>query len=228
MGRVGSRLMTEPGLTPERAARVYDRIGRLQDWQRLYEGPAIADLLASADFEHAEAVFELGCGTGGLAARLLTDHLPPSASYVGVDVSAKMIQLAAPRLQRFGDRARVRRIDGNPPLPAPSATFDRFVAVYVFDLLAEPLARALLDEAKRLLRPSGRLCLVSLTHGTTVPSRLLCSLWDRASRLAPAMVGGCRPIDLMGLLEGWQIEHAETTVAWAVASQIVVAAPAPR
>jgi SAM-dependent methyltransferase len=210
-------------LTPERAGRVYDRIGRVQDWQRFYESPAIDDLVAHAEFDSARSVFELGCGTGAMAVALLDDVLPGDATYVGVDVSDRMVRLASERVARFGDRATVRRVDGQAPLPGETGGIDRFVALYVFDLLAERLAAELLDEAARLLAPGGRLCLVSLTHGTTASSRLVCSLWNRAWRAAPALLGGCRPIDLLPLLDGWEVAHVATITAWAVPSQIVVA-----
>ncbi|MDH4169944.1 MAG: class I SAM-dependent methyltransferase [Acidimicrobiia bacterium] len=212
-------------LIPEQAGRVYDRIGRFQDWQRFYEGPATASLIAHADFEHAQSVYELGCGTGAMAVNLLDQHLAPSATYTGVDVSNKMVQHATRRLARFGNRASVQLVNGYPPLPGNAATFDRFISLYVFGLLTESLAHDLLDQARRLLTSNGRLCLVSLTHPTTRPSRALCAAWNQAWRLSPATVGGCRPIDLIDLLDGWHIEHTDTTVAWAVPSQIVTATP---
>jgi len=215
----------ENTLTPERAGHVYDRIGRVQDWQSFYESPAVDDLMAHADFEHARSVFELGCGTGAFARTLLDGVLPADATYTGVDVSAKMVQLSSERLRRFGDRAEVHRVDGRPPLPGVSGRFDRFVGVYVFDLLSESLARRMLDEAGRMLAFGGRLCLVSLTHGTSRTSRVVCSLWNRAWKLSPSMVGGCHPIDLRLLLDGWEIDHATVVTASAVPSQVIVAHP---
>jgi ubiquinone/menaquinone biosynthesis C-methylase UbiE len=217
--------MKEAELTSEQAGRVYDRIGRFQDWQNFYEGPALGDLGRHADFEHAKSIFELGCGTGAMARNLLDGSLSPEARYMGVDVSRKMVGLASERLAPFGDRATIELVNGEPPLPAETGRFDRFVALYVFDLLPATRARDLLDEARRLLSGDGRLCLVSLTHGTTRASRGVCALWNRAWQVAPAMVGGCRPVDLTSLLDGWQIAHVETIVAWAVPSQIVVATP---
>ena len=68
-------------LTSEQTRRVYDRIGRAQDWQRFYEDAATADLVAHAGFDAAHSIVELGCGTGRFAAGLLSRHLPADASY---------------------------------------------------------------------------------------------------------------------------------------------------
>lgn len=59
---------------------------------------------------------------------------------MGVDVSTKMVDLASERLARFGDRATIELVNGEPPLPGETGRFDRFVALYVFDLLPETLA----------------------------------------------------------------------------------------
>ena len=85
-------------LTSTQAGRIYDRIGRLQDLQALYEHRAASDLLAHADFEHAQAVLEVGYGTGAFAQRLLERHLPPWSHYAGIDVSPHMHALARRRL----------------------------------------------------------------------------------------------------------------------------------
>ena len=124
-----------PALTPEQARRVYDRIGRAQDWQRFYEDAATAELVAHADFDTAHAVVELGCGTGRFAAALLAGYLPADASYVGVDLSPRMVALASDRLGPWRHRAAVTLVDGGATLPAADGGADRFVANYVFDLL---------------------------------------------------------------------------------------------
>lgn len=214
-------------MTPEQAGRVYDRIGRFQDWQGVYEGPAIRDLEAHAGFETARAVFELGCGTGAMAKRLLDQTLPSDAAYTGVDVSATMVRLTSARLRPFGSRASVHRVSGRPPLPGWAASFDRFVAVYVMDLLDDDLAASLLEDARRLLVRDGRLCLVSLAEGQSGASKVVCSMWNRVWERAPALVGGCRPVDLRPLLgHGWRIDHDAVVAAWGVTSQVLVASPA--
>jgi len=75
-------------LSHEEARAFYDWLGTRQDSQRLYEDPALADLLAHADFGEARSLFEFGCGTGRLAERLLSDWLPSDCRYQAV-VSAR-------------------------------------------------------------------------------------------------------------------------------------------
>jgi hypothetical protein len=92
-----------------------------------------------------------------------------------------------------------------------------------------PDIAALLSEAYRLLVPGGRLCLVSLTHGTRGLSRLVTALWIRIHRLAPTLVGGCRPLELQVLLEGsrFHLEYVHVVTAFGIPSEIVIAKRQP-
>lgn len=212
-------------LTPEEARRFYDRLGRRQDSQRFYEDPAIEALIAHGDFEHAGAVFEFGCGTGRLAERLLSRHLPSPSRYLGVDVSSTMTSLAGERVKPWKGRAEVRPSQGSMHLEAPAGAFDRFLATYVLDLLSEQDIRILLAEAHRILTAGGLLCLVSLTEGATRAGRLVSCLWQRIHSLSPRLLGGCRPIhlDRVVLVPDWTIRYREVVTAWGIASEILVA-----
>jgi ubiquinone/menaquinone biosynthesis C-methylase UbiE len=211
-------------LSPDQAARTYDRIGRLQDIQ-IYERRAIRELVTHADFEHAHSVFELGPGTGRLAARLLERCLPETAIYLGMDVSPRMARLASRRLECWRGRANVRRSDGSMTIPASDGDFDRFLCTYVLDLLSPEDTTAVLAEAWRVLEPGGLLCVASLTHGETAPSRILTGLWQRLWNLRPQLVGGCRPISVSGRLspELWAIRHRAVVGSLALSSEVVVA-----
>jgi ubiquinone/menaquinone biosynthesis C-methylase UbiE len=212
-------------LSHEQAKAFYDRFGRKQDWQSFYENAAIDALIRNGAFDQAGAVLEFGCGTGSFAERLLEEHLPPTARYVGVDISETMVGLARRRLGRFGDRAEVVRSDGSPQLDFGAATFDRFVANYVLDLLSVDEIETLLQEAARVLSAGGLLGLTSLTFGFTPFSRVVTAIWQALHLFRPVLVGGCRPLHLRELVSGetWQVRYADRFSSFGVPSEVLVA-----
>lgn len=209
---------------PDEAKRFYDRLGSLQDTQ-VYERTALKRLVAASDFEHASAVFELGCGTGRLAAQLLEERLPEGARYVGGDISSTMIGIATGRLARWGKRATVSQVDGTGSLAFPDGSFDRFVATYVLDLLADAAIANVLREAHRLLMSGGKLCVITSTAGTGPISHLVSAAWMHLYRINPSLVGGCRSLQSRSWLDerDWSVEHAQVVTSWGIASEIVVA-----
>jgi ubiquinone/menaquinone biosynthesis C-methylase UbiE len=215
-------------LTPEQARAVYDRIGAFQDWQRFYEDVATQALVAHAAFGDAHSVVELGCGTGRFAAQLLAEHLPSEATYLGLDVSPVMVKLATDRLQPWGDRARVRLVDGGAHLPVANGRADRVVATYLFDLLAPEHGADLLEDAHRVLRRDGLLAMAGLTEGLSPATRAVSGAWRAVWRRWPELVGGCRPADTAGWLAPgrWKIVHREVVCAWGVCSEVFIAQPA--
>lgn len=212
-------------LTPEQARGAYNRIGRFQDWQAIYESRALQELIRFGAFSTSTSVFEFGCGTGAFAARLLKTCLPADCRYAGLDVSPRMVQIASSRLRPWAGRATVRLSDGSPRLQEEDGSFDHFVSNYVFDLLSPEYASAVLAEAHRILSDGGKLCLVSLTHGTSFFSRMITNLWERIWRWKPSLLGGCRPVELRDLLlpSDWSIEHWGTIVSFGVPSEVIVA-----
>jgi len=214
-----------PVLTAEQVRRVYDRIGRAQDWQRFYEDAATADLVAHAGFDTADAVVELGCGTGRFAAELLARHLRAEATYAAVELSPRMVALASDRLWRWRDRATVSLVDGHATIPARDGAADRFVADYVFDLLGPEETRSKLAEARRVLAPGGLLCVAGLTNGEHGVARNVSRAWRGIWARWPALVGGCRPVRLVDALDpaAWEINHHRVVVAWGIPSEVVIA-----
>lgn len=214
-------------LARRKAEAVYDRIGAWQDTQSFYEGPALDALIEHGGFEEARAMFEVGCGTGRLAERLLRNHCPSDAQYEGVDLSGTMVEIARERLASFGERAAVRQTDGRLTFDRPDGSQDRVMATYVLDLLSRDNARTLIEEAHRLLSSNGRLCIAGLTWGRSVLSRIVSHGWDVLHALRPEWVGGCRPIRARSLLreQHWCEEHHSVVTAWGVPSEVLVAAP---
>jgi ubiquinone/menaquinone biosynthesis C-methylase UbiE len=214
-------------LTPSQARAFYDRFGRKQDVQAFYEDAALDDLIAMATFGQAESIFEFGCGTGRLASRLLAKHLPRSASYFGIDISKTMIDIADQRLSAYAERARVALSDGSLSFPLPDQSVDRVVSTYVLDLLSENDIRHVISEASRVLTPNGKLCLVSLTRGRALVSRVVSGLWSVLFRFYAPMVGGCRPIQIEPFIrqQRWAVEHHRVITRFGVPSEILIASP---
>lgn len=212
-------------LSREQARRVYDRIGARQDTQAFYEDRATAVLVANAQFGTAQRVFEFGCGTGRFARRLLSEQLPESARYRGVDISPTMVALAQRRLASFGSRAEVVRTDGAPPTAEPESSCDRFVSSFVLDLLSEEDIGAVIREAHRMLEAKGLLCLSSLSTGRGFLGSLAARGWTRVHAVWPALVGGCRPLDLLSWVpsQQWSVRNHAHLVPFGVPSEVVVA-----
>jgi demethylmenaquinone methyltransferase/2-methoxy-6-polyprenyl-1,4-benzoquinol methylase len=214
-----------PTLSHAEAQRFYDRLGSVQDWQWPFEQPAREKMVEQMALGDAAAVFELGCGTGRFAKDLLERHLPIEARYLAVDVSDTMLRLSRRSLERFGPRVEVRPSGGSLRFVAADGGFDRWISTYVLDLLSESDIALALSEAQRLLKPGGRIGLVSLTHGATPLAQRIERIWLALHRRAPAWTGGCRPLALASHLDpdAWAVRHHEVVTSLGISSEVVVA-----
>jgi len=215
----------DPTFSHDDAKRFYDDFGSKQDKQGFYENAALDALIRSGAFSDAEKVLEIGCGTGKFAQRLLSDHLPDKARYVGIDISETMVALAQGRLKPWEGRAQACLSDGDLDFSAFGNSFDRVVATYVFDLLDDKDIAKALSSAHAALRPGGLLCAAGLTPGTGFVSRTTSSVWRWVHHMKPSLVGGCRPILLSTFIDEpqWRIVHREVVISMAVPSEVVVA-----
>lgn len=111
-----------------------------------------------AALNHLEAdsgswVLDLAHGTGNLQADLI------GAGYraVGLDLSADMGRIARGKLMRRGLPARLTRGRGQ-ALPFADDQFDAVVSTFPTEFIIDPLT---LEQVHRVLRPGGRLVIVS-------------------------------------------------------------------
>ena len=219
-----SKTEFQTALTHAQARHFYDRFGKKQDTQAFYENAALDALIAHADFSEAQHVFELGCGTGRLAARLLSQYLPQQATYLGLDVSQTMINLARQQVTPYAPRAQLTLSDGTIQFPLNDQSVDRVVATYVLDLLSPADIHAAYAEAHRVLIPGGKLCLASLATGSTLLSHIICGIWSTLFRLHAPLVGGCRPIQLNHYDDdhNWTVDYHTRVIQFGVPSEVLI------
>lgn len=213
-------------IDPDTARCHYNANAAKQDAQGWYEDAALELLTRAAQFETATHIIEAGCGTGRYAKLVLKQHALNKTRYTGIDFSFAMLDLARDRLKSFDARVTLVESDITQVLPLDTASGDRFLATYVFDLLSETETRALLDEAHRVLEDGGLLCIASLsTKGRGALPRLISGFWTFIARVWPDRVGGCRPVSLAPFLNPqlWATGYQETAVSRGLTSEVIVA-----
>ncbi|MBN1421643.1 MAG: methyltransferase domain-containing protein [Planctomycetes bacterium] len=170
----------------------YDKISRIYDLlSEPAEGPVRRLALEMLSIRPGETVLEVGPGTGhGLVA--IARAVGPEGMVFGIDLSESMLDRAHDLLARDGLSERARLIRGDAEdLPIESGTVDAILMSFTLELFDTPAIPRVLGECLRVLRPAGRIVVVSLSkqehEGPAV------KLFEWLHRRFPALLN-CRPI----------------------------------
>jgi ubiquinone/menaquinone biosynthesis C-methylase UbiE len=133
-----------------RLTRFYDSIIALTVRERLFRGAFAVQVLAG--LKPGSRIVDIGAGTGSFAIQL--SGLESGAEVIGVDTDAEVLRLAQ---AKPGAGAVTWKRGQASLLPLPDESCDRAVMSLVLHHLDADGKRAALAEARRVLRPGGRL-----------------------------------------------------------------------
>jgi ubiquinone/menaquinone biosynthesis C-methylase UbiE len=198
-----------------RFAALYDRLTR--PLERDVLGPRRASLLGDLQGQ----VLDVGAGTG---ANL--PHLRQAKRLVATEPDAAMRKRLARKLAAGHVPVEVTDAAAE-SLPFPDATFDAVVFTGVLCTVADP--QAAVAEARRVLKPAGRLIVLEHVRGTG----RLASWQDRVTPLWSRLMAGCHPNrDTAATIEraGFTLERIERFdpfPAWVPTRPMLQAVAAP-
>jgi ubiquinone/menaquinone biosynthesis C-methylase UbiE len=173
----------------DRISHVYDALSDSSEHESRERG---LELLAPVE---GERILEIGFGTGQ-ALVPLARAVGPSGGVSGIDISEGMARLARRRLEDCDLIDRVElRVDAAPPLPWPDSRFDAVTMSFTLELFPDDVIPELLAETRRVLRPGGRLGVVSMAVSPRGEREsALTHTYKWLHRHFPHIVD-CRPID---------------------------------
>jgi demethylmenaquinone methyltransferase/2-methoxy-6-polyprenyl-1,4-benzoquinol methylase len=133
----------------------YDRLSRWYDALAGSEAHFVRQAVDRLDLLPGERVLEIGCGTGKALSELAA-RTGPGGLALGLDLSAGMLRRAARRTGPSLSQADALA------LPCAAASFDAALVTFTLEIFSDAEIGRVLGEVRRVLRPGGRLGLVSL------------------------------------------------------------------
>ena len=206
--------------TREQAKRFYDRISRFYDFFAFPEGKYRDRALKLLNIRTRETVLEIGFGTGHSLiemAKMVGDE----GKVYGIDISPGMLRVTKRRLQKAGLLSRVELYCGDAmSLPYENEKFDAVFMSFTLELFDTPEIPRVLAEVGRVLKPNGRLGVVSISKG----EGLVVRIYERLHEKFPQCFD-CRPICAAEILNdaGFKILHRERVSLFGLPSEIVIA-----
>lgn len=164
------------------------------------------ELLAVKD---GEVVLEIGIGTG-FSLKEIASSVGEHGKAHGIDITPEMVRISKHRMEEAGLADRVELYEGDArDMPYEDDKLDAVYMAATLELFDTPNIPRVLHEIKRVLKPTGRLVVVSLSKEGRENSRFLRLyewLHQRFSKYA-----SCRPIYVEQSLResGYEVLYAE-------------------
>jgi ubiquinone/menaquinone biosynthesis C-methylase UbiE len=210
--------------TKMQARQNYDRLSRFYDLftggaERRYQKLALERLHLTP----GEIALEVGFGTGHILQQMAA-LVGVKGRIFGIDLSPGMLEISRQRLAEAGLLARFELACGDAmTMPYADNNFDAVFSSFTLELFDTPELLLVLAEIRRVLKPGGRLGILSMSMGEHVSMMLRVYEWFH--RVLPRTVD-CRPIYVERALKdaGFMIQCAEQVNLMDLPAKIVVGA----
>jgi ubiquinone/menaquinone biosynthesis C-methylase UbiE len=161
------------------------------------EAPLRRQALEQLALRPGESVLEIGSGPGS-DLLCMAQSVGETGTVVGLDLSSGMLAQCQKRIAKdHNGYVRLVRGDGL-YLPFTPRIFDAVFMSFTLELFPTDQILSLLGEVRRVMCPTARISLVSLSDSH--PSEPVTRLYTHLHHTFPRLID-CRPIDLLPLLD---------------------------
>lgn len=203
-------------LSYNRLSRWYDTISG--NTEKKYRDWGLEKLSAQQD----EKILEIGFGTGHCLVTL-AQAVGASGRVTGLDISDGMLAIARDRLQKEGLNERVDLHLGDAAKLGfiNAGTLDGVFMSFTLELFDNPEIPLVLRECHRVLKPGGRIAVVSMTK--TDPPGAAVRIYEWFHEHMPDYAD-CRPIFARQAMEqsGFTIQSVSISSMWGLPVEIVL------
>ncbi len=207
------------------ARQFYDRISKAYDLIADSDERAAREQgLAALAVQLGQQALEIGYGTGHSLV-LLAQAVGPQGRVFGIDVSDGMRDVAAARLQQAGLADRVELLAApTPPLPYADGQFDAVSLSFTLELFPLPEIPTVLAEIRRVLKPGGRVGVVSMAVARAGEQESLLEHVYKWMHLHFPHIVDCQPIDARDAVAkaGFKLAHDAELKIWSMPVAVVV------
>ena len=205
----------------DEAKSSYNKMSRWYDMMAGSSEKKYRDIgLEKLDAQPGEHILEIGYGTGHCVQALAT-AVTKTGKVCGIDISEGMNQIAQDRIDKAALSAIVDlQVGDAAALPFPPESFDAVFMSFTLELFDTPEIPHVLAQCHTVLRPGGRIAIVSLIKK---PSKAV-SIYEWFHEKMPTAVD-CRPIYAQSdlIAAGFTIQDVDSLTMWGLPVEIILA-----
>lgn len=208
--------------TREETRSYYNKIARVYDLlSERSEQPMRKKGIERLNPKRNETILEVGFATGHSIISI-AKSVGPSGRVDGIDISDEMMHLSMKAIKQAGISKYVNLVQGDASqLPYKDQSFDGIFTSFTLELFDTPELPKVLNEWRRVLKPGGRLAVVSLSKESK--NNLMMRAFEWTHQHFPNLMD-CRAIYVCQAVEsaGFEIQSTDHECMW-VPVEIVLA-----